>query len=115
MSLPQPLAVNAQTTFDPASRSLLVRVTGLGGAFWRKGHAKLLEAETPGNVFEFSHAAPPVCAEGARGEPVSDGWLRFKLPDATYQLAGADLAATAVVDQAGGQILGVRFKNRNRS
>ena len=51
----------------------------------------------------LSHAAPPVCAEGARGEPVSDGWLRFKLPDATYQLAGADLAATAVVDQAGGQ------------
>ena len=65
MSLPQPLAVNAQTTFDPASRSLLVRVTGLGGAFWRKGHAKLLEAETPGNVFE-SLSRRPACLRGRR-------------------------------------------------
>jgi hypothetical protein len=50
----------------------------------------------------------------ARGEPVRDGWLRFKVDDATYrQLAGGDgLAAIVTVDRQAGQILSVRFLGR---
>jgi hypothetical protein len=32
-SLPQPLACEGETTHDPASRSLSVRVSGLGASF----------------------------------------------------------------------------------
>jgi hypothetical protein len=75
----------------------------------------LVAAETPGSVFEFSHAAAPVYAEGARGEPVDGGWLRFKLDDATYrQLAGEGLSAIVTVDREAAQILGVRFRHRER-
>ena len=52
--------------------------------------------------------------EIARGEPVRDGWLRFKLSDADYrQLAGAPgLAAIVTVDRDAAQILGVKFRRR---
>ena len=113
MAVPQPLACDAQTTFDPATRSLLVKVSGVGASFWRRGHAALMQAQTAGSVDEFSRAAPTVRAHGARGEPVQDGWLRFKVDDATYrQLAGEDLSAIVTVDQRSQQILGVRFRRR---
>ena len=110
--LPAPLACDAQTTFDPASKALLVRVSGFGGSLWRRGHAALMQAETAGSVDEFSRAARAVQAHGARGEPVQDGWLRFKVDAATYrQLAGPDLSAIATVDTRSSRILGVRFLN----
>ena len=48
------------------------------------------------------------------GEPVRDGWLRFKLSDADYrQLSSTpDLAAIVTVDRQAGQILGVKFLGR---
>ncbi len=108
MSVPQPLAVDAQTTFDPATRSLLVKVSGVGATFWRRGHAALMRDE--GGYW----GPRPVWADGARGEPVDGGWLRFKPADATYrELVGApDLSAIVTVDQAAGRILGVRFRRR---
>jgi hypothetical protein len=47
----------------------------------------------------------------ARGEPVPDGWLRFKLSDTDYRRLSStpDLAANFTVDRAAAQILGVRF------
>jgi hypothetical protein len=80
-----PLACDGETTHDPATRSVLVRVSGVGASFWRRGHTALMQAETPGSVFEFSRAASTVWAYGVRGEPVQDGWLRFKVDDATYR------------------------------
>jgi hypothetical protein len=63
--------------------------------------------------------APTVWAHGAgrreiaRGEPVRDGWLRFKLSDADYlQLAGEGLSAIVTVDRDAAQILGVKFRRR---
>ena len=113
MTVPQPMAVDGQTTYDPATRSVLVKVSGVGASYWRRGHAALLAAETAGSVSEFSRAAPTVRAHGARGEPVRDGWLRFKLSDADYrQLAGTPgLAAIVTVDRQAGNILGVKFLN----
>ena len=113
MTVPQPLAVDAEATYDPATRSLSVKVSGVGGMYWRQGHAALLKAETAGSVSEFSRAAPTVRAHGARGEPVQDGWLRFRVDDATYrQLAGPDLAAICTVDTRSAQIMSVRFLHR---
>jgi hypothetical protein len=51
----------------------------------------------------------------ARGEPLRDGWLRFKVDDATYrQLAGEGLSAIVTVDREAGHILGVRFRGRGK-
>jgi hypothetical protein len=112
-AVPAPLACDGQVTFDPATRSLSVKVSGVGASYWRRGHAALMQAETAGSVSEFSRAAPTVRAHGARGEPVRDGWLRFQVDDATYrELAGPDLAAICTVDQAAGRILGVKFLHR---
>ena len=33
VAVPAPLACDAQTTFDPATRSLLVKVSGVGASF----------------------------------------------------------------------------------
>jgi hypothetical protein len=114
-AVPAPLACDGQVTYDPASRSLSVRVSGFGGSFWRRGHAALLAAEEAGRYY----AAATVWAHGAgrreiaRGEPVRDGWLRFKLSDADYlQLAGESLAAIVTVDREAGHILGVKFRGR---
>jgi hypothetical protein len=116
-AMPAPLACDGQVTFDPASRSLSVRVSGFGGSFWRRGHAAMLQAEETGPYY----AAPTVWAhapgrrEIVRGEPVRDGWLRFKLNDADYrQLSGRqNLSAIVTVDREAGTILGVRFRNRD--
>src|SRR5829696_4900164 len=86
-AVPAPLACDAAVTFDPVSRSLLVKVSGFGASFWRRGHAAMLAAEEAGRYW----AAPTVYAHApgrrdiARGEPVRDGWLRFKLNDADYR------------------------------
>ena len=113
MTVPQPMAVDGETTHDPATGSLLVKVSGVGASYWRRGHAALMQAETPGSVSEFSRAAPTVRAHGARGEPLRGGWLRFKVDDATYrQLAGEGLAAIVTVDRDAAQILGVKFCRR---
>jgi hypothetical protein len=104
VAVPAPLACDGATTYDPATGSVLVKGSGVGASYWRRGHAALMQAETPGSVSEFSRAAPTVRAHGARGEPVRDGWLRFKVDDATYRkLAGPDLSAIVTVDQAGGE------------
>jgi hypothetical protein len=114
-AVPAPLAVDGVVTHDPASRSLSVKVSGLGATFWRRGHAALLAAEEAGRYY----AAATVWAHGAgrreiaRGEPVRDGWLRFKLSDADYRkLAGDGLSAIVSVDREAGQILGVKFLGR---
>ena len=79
VTVPQPLACDGQVTFDPATRSLLVKAVGVGGMYWRQGHAALMRSQSPANVLEFSLAAPEVWANGARGEPLPGGWLRFKV------------------------------------
>lgn len=119
MTVPSPLAVDGETTHDPATNSLLVKVSGVGGIYWRRGHAALLKAEESGNYW----TAPPAVSASApgrrdiaRGEPVRDGWLRFKLSDADYRqlVSRRDLGVIVTVDQQAGHILGVKFRHRGR-
>jgi hypothetical protein len=115
MTIPAPLACDGVTTYDPATRSLLVKVVGFGASFWRRGHRAMVADEESGR-----YGAPTVWAhsagrsEMARGEPVRDGWLRFKLSDADYRRLAStpDLAAIVTVDRRAGQILGVKFLGR---
>jgi hypothetical protein len=85
-------------------------VSGLGGIYWCRGHAALSAAEEAGRDYAamrspasaartvWGHA--PGRRDIARGEPVRDGWLRFKLSDADYlQLAGENVSAIVTVDQ----------------
>jgi hypothetical protein len=116
VALPVPLAVDGVVTHDPVTRSLLVKAGGVGGMYWRRGHAALAAAAESGRYWD---APPTVWAHGAgrreiaRGVPVRDGWLRFKLSDADYrQLAGENVSAIVTVDQNAAQILGVRFRRR---
>jgi hypothetical protein len=113
VTVPDQLACDGQVTHDPATKSLLVKVAGVGGVYWRRGHPKLAAAQEAGNYWDYLSAPPTVQANGARGEPVSGGWLRFKVSDSDYrELAGPGLGAIVTVDQAAGQILGVRFRRR---
>jgi hypothetical protein len=112
VTVPAPLACDGETAHDPVSRSLLVKVSGVGATFWRRGHAAMAAAEEAGRYW----GAPSVYAHApgrrnlARGEPVRGGWLRFKLGDADYlRLAGESLSAIVTVDRHAGQILGVKF------
>lgn len=52
--------------------------------------------------------------EIGRGEPVQDGWLRFKVNDQVYRelTTVMNLGAIVTVDREAGRILGVRFLNR---
>jgi hypothetical protein len=114
VTVPAPLACDGETAHDPVSRSLLVKVSGFGASFWRRGHAAMVAAEEAGRYGTRSvYAHAPGRRDIARGEPVRDGWLRFKLSDADYrQLSGTpDLAAIVTVDRQAGQILGVKFLN----
>jgi hypothetical protein len=90
VTVPQPMAVDGETTHDPATRSVLVKVSGVGASFWRRGHAAMMQAEEAGRYGARSvWAHAPGRRDIARGEPVLDGWLRFRVDDATYrQLAG---------------------------
>ena len=116
MTVPQPLACDGVTTHDPTTRSVLVKVSGFGASFWRRGHRAMVAAEEAGRYW----CAPPVYAhapgrrEIAKGEPVRDGWLRFQLSDADYRKLAAtpDLGAIVAVDRQAGRILGVRFRGR---
>jgi hypothetical protein len=99
-----------------------VKVSGVGGIYWRRGHAALSAAEDACRHYSAIRAhsrVPDVWAHApgrrdiARGEPVNDGWLRFKLSDVDYrQLAGEGLSAIATVDKGSGAILSVRFRSR---
>jgi hypothetical protein len=92
----------------------LVKVSGFGASFWRRGHAAMMQAEESGRYCARSvWAHAPGRRDIARGEPVRDGWLRFKVDDATYrQLAGDGLSAIVTVDRDAAQILGVKFRHR---
>jgi hypothetical protein len=74
----------------------------------------MMAAEEAGRYALTVWAHAPGRREIARGEPVRDGWLRFKLSDADYRrLVGTpDLAAIVTVDLQAGQILGVKFLGR---
>ena len=123
-AVPAPLACDGQVTFDPATRSLSVKVSGVGASFWRKGHAALLAAEEAGRHYaamrSSASAARSVWAHApgrrdiARGEPVRDGWLRFQLSDADYRklVNTPDLSVIVTVDREAGRILGVKFLGR---
>jgi hypothetical protein len=81
-AVPAPLACDSQVTFDPATRSVLVKVSGVGASFWRRGHAAMMQAEEAGRYGSQSvYVHAPGRRELARGEPVRDGWLRFKLSE----------------------------------
>lgn len=122
MSVPQPLACDGQVTFDPASRALLVKVSGVGASFWRRGHAAMAAAEEAGCYWArptvYGHV-PGRRGIGrrriARGEAVRDGWLRFKLRDHDYRelTSNPNLSAIAVVDQQTSSILSVKFRPRS--
>jgi hypothetical protein len=104
---------DGETTFDPVSQSVLVRVVGLGGRYWRRGHQAMMEdagVNGPPPVFARVGGKDVGCGEAVRG-----GWLRFKLSDADYRkLTGRDLGAIAVVDKGSAAILAVRFLDRSR-
>jgi hypothetical protein len=63
VSIPAPLACDGVTTHDPTTRSLLVKVSGVGASFWRQGHRALLAAEESGR-----YGAPTVWG-AFRGPP----------------------------------------------
>jgi hypothetical protein len=93
----------------------LVKVSGVGASFWRKGHAQMVAAEEAGRYGARSvWAHAPGRREIARGEPVRDGWLRFQLSDADYRklVNTPDLSAIVTVDREAGRILGVKFLGR---
>jgi hypothetical protein len=113
--VPQPYAVDGVVTFDPATRSLSVKVAGVGATFWRRGHAALFAAEEAGRYDARSvWAHAPGRRQLVRGVPVRDGWLRFQLSDADYRklVNTPDLSAIVTVDKEASRILGVRFRGR---
>jgi hypothetical protein len=115
VTVPQPMAVDGETTYDPATRSLSVKVSGVGATFWRRGHAAMAAAEESGRYGARSvWAHAPGRRDIARGEPVRDGWLRFQLSDADYRklVNTPDLSAIVTVDREAGRILGVKFLGR---
>jgi hypothetical protein len=76
------------------------QAVGYASLLWRQGHRALTVWASGAGRYEI-----------ARGEPVRDGWLRFKLSDADYrQLAGESLSAIVTVDREAGRILGVKFR-----
>ena len=87
-----------------------MKVVGVGASFWRRGHRAMVAAEGSYDARAvYAHA--PGRRDIARGEPVRDGWLRFKVSDADYRRLSStpDLAAIVMVDRAAARILGVRF------
>jgi hypothetical protein len=58
-TIPAPLACDGVTTYDPATRSLLVKVVGFGASFWRRGHRAMVAADQAGRYDAqsvFAHA-----------------------------------------------------------
>ena len=116
MSLPDPLAGDGVVTYDPVSRSLLVKAKPGDRVWplWQRGHRAWVSAVQSGRYLE----APSVYASGAgqegpRGEPVRDGWLRFKFRDdaANRELVSAPaLSPIVTVDRKSSAILSVKFR-----
>jgi hypothetical protein len=111
--LPQPLSTTGQVTFDPVTRSVLVRPAepGLAWLIWRQGHQAMLD-----DAGSFNGPRPVYARLGnrdvGRGEAVRDGWLRFQLDnDADYQHLARQEGVHAIltVDKRVGTILAVRF------
>jgi len=116
-TLPKPFAGDCQVAHDPVSASLLVKpVKGAGyaGLLWREGHAALMAAEEDGHYPSSTVWGSAGGGRDIAGEPVLDGWLRFKFRDddpAYKKLASTpDLGAIVVVDRATRRILRVRFQ-----
>jgi hypothetical protein len=72
-AVPQPLACDGETVHDPVSRSVLVKVSGFGASFWRRGHSAMLEAEEARRYADTVWASGAGRYEIARGEAVRDG------------------------------------------
>ena len=110
-TVPAQLAVDATVTHDPATRSLLVKVFGVGATFWRRGYAAL-ERDAYRERAVYAHARGR--REIGRGVAERDGWLRFKVDDQVYRelTAKPGLHAIATVDQQADRILGVKFLHR---
>jgi hypothetical protein len=72
--LPQPMAVNGETTHDPATRSVLVKVSGVGASFWRRGHAAMMQAEESGRYW----GAPSVYAHAPDRREIARGGGRLR-------------------------------------
>jgi hypothetical protein len=114
VTVPKPMAVDGETAHDPVSRSVLVKVSGFGASFWRRGHRAMVAAEEAyGAPSVYAHA--PGRRDIARGEPVRDGWLRFKVDDQVYRelTSTSDLSAIVTVDRDAGRIMGVKFRSRS--
>ena len=110
MTLRAPLACDGQVTHDQASRSYLVKESGIGGTYWRLGHEALTRAN--GSFGDTTPVFARVAGRGeiGHGEPVRDQWLRFQLSDGDYRaLAREGVSAICIVDRQAGVILGVRF------
>lgn len=111
MSLPDPLAGDGVVTYDPVSRSLLVKAKPGDRVWplWQRGHRAWVAAVQSGRYLE----APAVYASGARGEAVRDGWVRFTLrDDAAYRelVSAPALSAIVTVDRKSSAILSVKFR-----
>ena len=115
MTVPQPMAVDGETTHDPATRSVLVRVSGVGASYWRRGHAALMQAEEAGSYVHGLCGRMRLAA--ARLREVSRcgmGGCGSSSATPTYRrLVGAPgLAAIVTVGRDAAQILGVKFRRR---
>jgi hypothetical protein len=110
--LPQPLSATGQVTFDPVTRSLLVRPAerGLAWLIWQQGHQAMIRDDGgisgPRTVW-----ARLGNRDVGRGEAVRDGWLRFQVADADYRSLTRQEGVHAIVtvDRQAGTILAVRF------
>jgi hypothetical protein len=114
--LPQPLATAAvRVAHDPVTRSLFVKPApdaGYAGFLFGEGHRALTAAQEAGRVVDSVWGSGS--GRDIPGEPVRDGWLRFKFygDDPAYKkLANTpDLGAIVVVDRGTRRILRVRFR-----
>jgi hypothetical protein len=107
--VPQPLSATGKVTFDPVTRSVLVKPAqpGLASVIWRLGHLAMMND---------AYGPPAIYArlgnrEVGRGEAVRDGWLRFQLANDDYQHLAHQVGVHSIltVDRQTGAILAVRF------
>ena len=110
--VPQPLSATGKVTFDPVTRSVLVKPAqpGLASVIWRLGHLAIMEDAGSFNGPRAVYARLGNRDVG-RGEAVWDGWLRFQLAIDDYQRLARQEGVHAIltVDKQTGAILAVRF------
>jgi len=112
-SLPKPLACDGEATHDPASKSVLVRVSGFGASFWRRGPRPWRRLRRLAATTHRPSTRMRLAVAISRGEAVRDGWLRFQLSDADYrQLTGEGLSAIVTVDHNAGDHSGCQVPQR---